>query len=142
MRGALVVVFLFLAVALSSGCATFAGSLSQGSATSAPQRHSGDDNSSATAQQGLANAAVRDVTGLALDISEQSPAASPPVAPPEASTPESASRQHGLVNAAVQGLTGVKVSNAWPVGLMPLLAWQTYLSHRREMRRLAVPRHG
>lgn len=60
------------------------------------------------------------------------------IQPPPAVSQPSAAEQTGGVNTAVQGVTGLSYTkrDALPVGLALLLAFDKWLSHRREMRRL------
>lgn len=44
--------------------------------------------------------------------------------------------QQGAVVTAIQDVTGIELEQALPLGLMPLLGWLIYLSHRREMHRI------
>ncbi len=49
---------------------------------------------------------------------------------------EVAATQQGALNAATGDVTGISWSAALPAGLFPLLAFQVYLSHKREVLRI------
>jgi len=69
-----------------------------------------------------------------------SPAGAKPLAPGSVTdaAPGAPIDQQGGVNAAIG--TGVSVQQAMPVGLVVLLGWLMWLSHRREMLRIRGPR--
>jgi hypothetical protein len=64
----------------------------------------------------------------------------PPTSQPAggAQTVASTAAQTGLITTALQGLTGINYQQALPWGFIPLMAWQTLLSHRREMARITA----
>lgn len=51
-------------------------------------------------------------------------------------TEKSEATQQGLLNTAVQGVKGVELNQIMPFGLAMLLAFDKFLSHRREVMRI------